>query len=98
MNPMERMEKKTGEMIKAVHKRDGLKGSTGKRPRAPVNLLQPYTSGDVVNMAKEATEKKEEEIKAKKRKQEEKAKLKEERENQMQIRKKEAEKRRMKLN
>ena len=50
MNPMERMEKKTGEMIKAVHKRDGLKGSTGKRPRAPVNLLQPYTSGDVVNI------------------------------------------------
>ena len=53
MNPMERLEKKTSEMIKAVHKIDGLKGSIRKRPRAPVNLLQSYTSDEVVNMAKE---------------------------------------------
>ena len=67
-----------------MFKKDAVKQACGgKRTQAPINLSQPYTSGDVLQIAAEVAAKKEEAAEAKKLKLEERARTKEQKEKEM---------------
>ena len=87
-DPMINIQKKCKHVVKNTFQKDPIKESSGgKRPRATVNLSQPYTSGDILQMAKMQAELKEQEARAKKQKIDEKKKLKEEKEIEAKIKK-----------